>query len=102
MPTLNITELKNGCSPIGTYAPDISPYPAVAYQNVGVTGTSTASSQFNASTYALIVTSDTDCHFVVGATAGTVVAGTTGTYLPAKVPLRIAVPPSYYLAVITP
>ena len=102
MPTLNITELKNGCSPIGTYAPDIPPYPPLAYQNVGLSASSATSSQFNAATYALLVTSDTDCHFVVGATAGTVIAGTTGTYLPAKVPLMIAVPPSYYLAAITP
>ena len=102
MATLNITELKNAASPIGTYAPDVPPFPAIGNQNVGLSATSATSAAFNAATYALLVVSDTDCHFVVGATAGVAVAGTTGTYLPAKVPLIIAVPPSYYLAAITP
>jgi hypothetical protein len=102
MATLNITELKNAASPIGTYAPDVPPFPAIGNQNVALSATSATGAQFNAATYALLLISDTDCHFVVGATAGVAVAGTTATYLPAKVPLIIAVPPQYYIAATTP
>jgi hypothetical protein len=91
-----IAEFKNAASPIGTYAPDVLPLPPLANRAVGLTSAG-ATGALGPNTYAILVLSDTDCWYVVGATGATSATGATGgvgLYLPAKVPLVFAVPPS--------
>jgi hypothetical protein len=103
MPTLNISEFKSPNAVGASFGNDALPFPLVATQAMGLTGPGgSTSAQFNAKTNAVLLMSDTDCHFNIGATGATGGAWTPGTYLPAKVPLLIAVPPSYYLNAVTP
>jgi hypothetical protein len=96
MPALTITEFKNAASPIGTYAPDVLPMPPLANQSIGLTSGG-ATGVLGPNTYAVLMISDTDCWFAMGGTGSTGKTGATGgagVYLPAKVPLIFAVPPS--------
>ncbi len=65
MATVYISEFKNAASPIGTYAPDVLPQPAITNQALGFTGAGTLSSAFSASTYAVLVVGDTTKHRAV-------------------------------------
>jgi hypothetical protein len=96
MAALTISEFRNAASPIGTYAPDVLPLPALAIQSIGLTSAG-ATGVLGPNTYAVLMISDTDCWFAVGASGSTSATGATGghgQYLPAKVPLIFAVPPS--------
>ena len=100
MATVYVSEFKNAASPIGTYAPDVLPQPALANQALGFTGAGTLSAAFSAATYAVLVCGDTDCFFKFGATTATGATGAgVGMYLPAKVPMIFAVAPGDKLAV---
>ena len=99
MATVYVSEFKNAASPIGTYAPDVLPQPALANQALGFTGAGTLSSAFSAATYAVLVVGDTDCFYRFGTTSATGATGAQGTYLPAKVPMIFAVAPGDKLAV---
>ena len=99
MATVYISEFKNAASPIGTYAPDVLPQPALANQALGFTGAGTLSAAFGASTYAVLVVGDTDCFYRFGATGASGATGAAGTYLPAKVPMVFAVAPGDKVAV---
>jgi hypothetical protein len=96
MAALVISEFRNAASPIGTYAPDVLPLPSLANQTIGLTSGG-ATGVLGPNTYAILMVSDTDCWFVVGASGSTGKTGATGgvgNYLPAKVPMIFAVPPS--------
>lgn len=96
MAALFISEFKNAASPIGTYAPDVLPQPPLANQTIGLTSGG-ATGVLGSATYAILMISDTDCWYLVGGTGSTGKTGATGGaggYLPAKVPLTFAVPPS--------
>jgi hypothetical protein len=97
--TVYISEFINAASPIGTYAPDVLPQPAIANQALGFTGAGTLSAAFNAKTYAVLVVGDTDCFYKFGATGASGATGSAGTYLPAKVPMVFAVAPGDKVAV---
>ena len=100
MATFFISEFKNAASPIGTYAPDVLPQPAITNQAIGFTGAGTLSAAFSAATYAVLVCGDTDCFYKFGATSATGATGAgVGMYLPAKVPLTFAVAPGDKVAV---
>lgn len=99
MATLYISEFKNAASPIGTYAPDVLPQPAITNQALGFTGAGTLSSAFSAATYAVLVIGDADCFFKFGATGASGATGGAGMYLPAKVPMIFAVAPLDKVAV---
>ena len=100
MATVYVSEFRNAASPIGSYAPDVLPQPALANQALGFTGAGTLSSAFSAATYAVLVIGDTDCFFKFGATSATGATGAgVGMYLPAKVPMIFAVAPGDKLAV---
>ena len=96
MANLYISEFRNAASPIGTYAPDVLPMPPLANQAVGLTSAG-ATGALGPNTYAVLLISDTDCWYAIGGTGSTGATGATGGnggYLPAKVPLTFAVPPS--------
>ncbi len=99
MATVYISEFINAASPIGTYAPDVLPQPAIANQALGFTGAGTLSAAFNAKTYAVLVVGDADCFYKFGATGASGATGSAGTYLPAKVPMVFAVAPGDKVAV---
>ncbi len=99
MATVFISEFRNAASPIGTYAPDVLPQPALANQALGFTGAGTLSAAFSAATYAVLVVGDTDCFYRFGATGASGATGAAGTYLPAKVPMVFAVAPGDKVAV---
>jgi hypothetical protein len=96
---LYVSEFRNAASPIGTYAPDVLPQPALANQALGFTAGGTLSASFSAATYAVLVVGDTDCFYKFGATSATGATGGAGSYLPAKVPMIFAVAPSSKIAV---
>jgi hypothetical protein len=99
MATVYISEFKNAASPIGTYAPDVLPQPALANQALGFTSAGTLSNAFSSATYAVLVVGDADSFYKFGATSATGATGGAGSYLPAKVPLVFAVAPGDKVAV---
>lgn len=99
MANLNITELTNRKSAIGTQQPEIAPVPFNTTQNLAVGGGSIRSLAFGATTRAVRLLTDTACHVKFGDL--NVAAAATDMALPANVPEYFGVQPGGFIAVIT-
>ena len=99
MATVYISEFKNAASPIGTYAPDVLPQPALTNQALGFTAAGTLSAAFSTATFAVLVVGDADFFYKFGATGASGATGAAGSYWPAKVPWVFAVAPGDKVAV---
>ena len=98
MATLYISEFKSANSAIGTTAPQIPPEPAITDQVVAVGAGSLQSATFNASTRAILVSTDTACCIKFGDDP---TATTSNLRIPANQnPIWFGVAPNQKLAVI--
>ena len=102
MPTLYVEEFYSAVSQIGTTGPTVMPAPALAVQPITIGGSTTSSAAFGTNTKAVVLVSDTACHFRFGDNnGGAAVATANDQYLPAGVPRPFAVSPGQKVAVIT-
>ena len=100
MPVCYVEEFFSAVSVIGTTAPAVMPAPALAVQPLTISGASNSSAAFGATTKAVVLVSDTLCHFRFGDNnGGAAVATANDQYLPANVPRIFAVSPGQKVAV---
>lgn len=95
--TLYISEFPNALSQVGSTSPQVYPQPALTDQTVAISGSSTQSNAFGASTRAVIVECDADCSVVFGSNP---TATTTNYLMGDGIPYQFAVTPGQKIAVI--
>jgi len=101
MSTLYITEFSD-MPIVAEGVPDIPMTPPVAEQVVTISGSSAASSAFNAKTRFVLISSDVVCSIAWSATPGaTPTATATNMRMPASTPLKFGVNAGDKVAVIT-
>lgn len=98
---LYISEFRNGVSPIGSALAQMMPQPAIIDQIVAISGSSAQSAAFNAKTYAVLLSTDTNCCIVFGDDP---TADNTKNFLLKATddPIAFAVQPNQKVACITP
>lgn len=95
--TLYISEFATPVSQVGTTVGQVYPQPAITDQAVSISGSSTQSAAFGATTHAVQVECDTDCSVVFGSNP---TATTTNYLMGDGIPYQFAVIPGQKIAVI--